>query len=75
MEYNYFKIDVLGEDGYSFLVATRYNETEETILDLVSDTGSFEDADDYYTATAERVEEGDYDYIHLEDTLIFLDAE
>ena len=73
--YNYFKIDVAGENGYSFLVATKFNENEDSILQVAHDTGAFEDSVDYYAASAERVEKGDYDYEHLKETLIFLDAE
>ena len=75
---NYFKIDVnIPGNGYSFLVCTKFNETEESIIDLVYDCGvfDFEYDDDIYYATAERVEKGDYDYNALEDTLVYLDAE
>lgn len=73
--YHYFKIDVHDRNGYSFLVCTRYDENEDTIVDLVNDCQLFDDAEDYYKASAERVEKGDYDYRHLEDTLVYLDAE
>lgn len=74
-KYKYFKIDVHGPDGYSFLVGTKYNETEETIVDVAFDCGAYQDASDALYATAERVEYGDYDYKGLEETLIYLDAE
>lgn len=73
--YHYFKIDVHGPDGYSFLVGTKYDETEETILDVAFDCGAYEDDTDVLYATAERVEYGDYDYKGLKETLIYLDAE
>ena len=74
-KYNYFKIDVHGPIGYSFLVGTKFQETEETIVDVACSCYAFEDIEDADYATAERVEYGDYDYKALEDTLIFLDAE
>ena len=73
---NYFKIDVnIPGNGYSFLVCTKFNETEESIIDLVYECGVFEYDDDIDYATAERVEKGDYDYNALEGTLVYLDAE
>lgn len=74
-KYNYFKIDVAGPCGYSFLVGTKYQETEETIIDVAFDCGAFQDIEDANYATAERVQYGDYDYKGLESSLIFLDAE
>lgn len=74
-KYNYFKIDVHGRYGYSFLVGTKYQETEETIIDVASDCGAFQEMEDANYATAERVQYGDYDYKGLEETLIYLDAE
>ena len=74
-KYNYFKIDVAGPCGYSFLVATRYMENEQTIIDVAADCCVFQDNDDANYATAERVQYGDYDYKGLESSLIFLDDE
>ena len=74
-KYNYFKIDVHGEQGYSFLVGTKFNETEETIVDIARDCGAFQYAEDANYATAESVEFGDYDYNGLKDTLVLLDEE
>lgn len=74
-KYNYFKIDVAGPYGYSFLVGTKYQETEETIIDVASDCGAFQEPKDADYAYAEKVKYGDYDYKGLEETLIYLDAE
>lgn len=74
-KYNYFKIDVHGRYGYSFLVGTKYQETEESIICLASDCGAFQEPEDADYATAEKVKYGDYDYMGLEGTLIYLDAE
>lgn len=71
----YFKIDVHGESGYSFLVGTHYNETEDSIIDICADCGVFADPYDARYATAEEVEEGDSDYYYLKETLVILDAE
>lgn len=73
--FNYFKIDVPGKYGYSFLVGTKFNETEETIIGIVYDCGLFDYAEDYEIASAERVKRGDYDFQHLKDTLVYLDGE
>lgn len=73
--YHYFKIDVHGEGGYSFLVATKFNETEESIIDVAADCGAFSAYEDCLSATAESVEKGDYDYNGLKNTLVYLDAE
>lgn len=74
-KYNYFKIDVHGPNGYSFLIGTKYNETEESIINLAFDCYAFQEMEDADYATAERVQYGDYDYKGLEDTLILADAE
>lgn len=42
---NYFKIDVIGSDGYSFMVCTDENN-EDAIIDLAAENGLFQDADD-----------------------------
>ena len=74
-EYNFFKIDVPGKNGYSFLVGTKSSESTESIIDIAYDYGAFDNDEDYYLATAAKVEKDDYDYNHLKDTLIYLDAE
>lgn len=42
---NYFKIDVIGSDGYSFMVCTD-ESNEDTIIDLAAENNLFQDADD-----------------------------
>lgn len=45
MNKNYFKIDVLGSNGYSFMVCT--SETnEEAVIDLAVENNLFAKADD-----------------------------
>lgn len=69
----YFKIDVIGDFGYSFLVGTHSDENEDSIINICESHDVFNDAIDVVYASAEKVDKGDYDYNHLEDTLIMLD--
>jgi len=45
MKKNYFKIDVIGSDGYSFMVCTTETD-EEAVIDLAAENDLFQDADD-----------------------------
>ena len=74
-DYNYFIINVIGECGYSFMVGTKDNETEESIIHAVYDCGLFECEDDADHAVAEKVKYGDYDYKHFESCLTLLDED
>ncbi len=70
---HFYKIDVLGKHGYSFLVAT-CEQDESAILETALEKHLFDAEEDIHYASSEEVEEGDYDYIGLRDTLTDLDA-
>ena len=71
---NYYKISVPGPQGYSFLVATGRNETEEAVLNATRAVdGAFDLEEDALNATAERIEIGDNQA--LASSFLFLDTE
>ena len=70
---HFYKIDVHGRHGYSFLVATR-EQDERSILEAALEKHLFDAEEDIHYASSEEVEEDDYDYIGLRDTLTDLDA-
>lgn len=59
-EKNYYKIDVHGSHGYSFMVSSQYNLTDDEILQECKDKDIFDDMNDADYATIDR-EVDDYD--------------
>lgn len=45
MKKNYFKLDIIGSNGYSFMVCTT-ETNEDAVLDLAVENNLFADADD-----------------------------
>ena len=52
----YVKVDVLGTNGYSFMVTTTFEEIDEMdILDMCSDLDLFENVDDVKCSTIDTL--------------------
>lgn len=61
---NYFKIDVIGVNGYSFMITSSDNNiTDEQIIDDAAEQGLFDDVSDRFAAQVDRlVDEMDIEF-------------
>lgn len=60
---NYYKIDVVGKDGYSFMVCSNDKLNECEAIDAASQAGLFIDADDaHYAVVDDIVSQQDIDH-------------
>lgn len=65
MKKHYYKIDVIGHDGYSFMVCT--SETnEDAVIDMAAENGLFNDADDRDSCIVDSAVDDD-DIQHFKD--------
>lgn len=71
MEKRYYKIDVIGNDGYSFMVwTTDMNITDEEVIDLALDSTLFLDDDDANRCMVDAlVDDNDIQYFKKIDCL------
>jgi hypothetical protein len=65
MKKHYYKIDVIGSNGYSFMVCTTETDMDK-VLDLTAEKSLFQDADDINSCMVDKQVDDD-DIKHFKD--------
>jgi len=60
-KYHYYKVDVIGIEGYSFAVKTSEEMNDGEVIDGADRAGLFAEENDYYHATVEDITDSEYD--------------